>query len=105
MRDDAWFSTREEPLGVQPVDDNVFRQGFLFSETGDYVITAAFESEGKPYIVDFPLRVGEPAAIGPVGIALGVLIIVLVGVNIVQPKHLASAKIRGAHKSTRPPRP
>ncbi len=47
-------------LGVQPVDDNVFRQGFKAHEAGDYLVNARFEANGKPYHIDFPLRIGAP---------------------------------------------
>lgn len=86
VRDDSWFSRNEETLGVQDIDDNVYRQGFLFTQDGDYIITAEFESGGEPYQIDFPLRIGEPAPIGPIGVTLAVLVALLVGVNILQRK-------------------
>ncbi len=57
VRDDAWFSDKEELLGVQDVDDNVFRQGFEFNKAGNYIIRAEFKSGGVPYQIDFPLRI------------------------------------------------
>lgn len=98
VRDDSWFGANEEQLGVQPVDDNVFRQGFQFREAGDYVITAEFEAGGEPYLIEFPLRVGSTSAVGPIGVVVGVLIVVLVGVNVLQRKRLLRAKIRAAHR-------
>lgn len=92
VRDAGWFGGHEEPLGAQVVDDNVFRQGFVFSEEGDYLITAEFTSEGQPYAIDFPLRVGEPAPVGPLGVAAGVIVLVLVGVNLAQRKRLLRLK-------------
>ena len=86
VRDDSWFSTNEEILGTQNIDDNVYRQGFLFNEEGNYIITAEFESGGEPYIIDFPLRIGEPAPVGPIGITVAILVVVLVGVNLLQRK-------------------
>lgn len=86
VRDDSWFSRSEETLGVQEIDDSVYRQGFLFSKDGDYIITAEFESGGEPYLIDFPLRIGEPAPIGPIGLTLGVLLALLVTVNVMQRK-------------------
>ncbi len=96
VRDDAWFGAEQETLGVQPVDDNVFRQSFVFREDGDYLITAQFESAGEPYLIDFPLRVGGPAPVGPVGVAVGIVVLALVGVNLVQRRRLLRARIRNA---------
>ncbi|WP_126456963.1 hypothetical protein [Sulfuriflexus mobilis] len=86
VRDDSWFSADEETLGIQAIDDNVYRQGFVFNKEGNYIITAEFASGGEPYTIDFPLRIGEPAAVGPIGITLAVLVSVLVIVNVVQRK-------------------
>lgn len=98
VRDDAWFSDKEELLGVQDVDDNVFRQGFEFNEAGNYIIRAEFESAGVPYQIDFPLLIGDPSSFGPLGIAITIILFVLFGVNIVQRKKLVQAKIRSAHE-------
>ena len=97
VRDDAWFSNEEEYLGTQDVDDNVFRQGFEFSEEGNYIIRAEFESDGEPYQIDFPLQIGKPDRFGPLGIAITVILLVLFGVNIVQRNRLVQAKIRSTH--------
>lgn len=100
VRDDAWFSDKEELLGVQDVDDNVFRQGFEFNKAGNYIIRAEFESGGVPYQIDFPLRIGDPSSFGPLGIAITIILFVLFGVNIAQRKKLVHAKIRSAHQSS-----
>ncbi len=100
VRDDAWFSDKEELLGVQDVDDNVFRQGFEFNKAGNYIIRAEFESGGVPYQIDFPLRIGDPSSFGPLGIAITIILLVLFGVNIAQRKKLVQAKIRSAHESS-----
>jgi hypothetical protein len=86
VRDDSWFASDEETLGVQTIDDNVYRQGFIFNKEGNYVITAEFTSGGEPYKIDFPLRIGEPTPVGPIGITLAVLVSVLVVVNVMQRK-------------------
>lgn len=101
VRDDVWFGAETEHLGIQPPDDNVFRQGFVFSEEGNYIITAQFEAEEEPYIIDFPLRVGNPAPIGPGGLMVGIIVLVLVGVNLIQRKRLLRARIRSAHEESR----
>lgn len=99
VKDDVFFSqNKAEILGTQPPDDNVFRQGFEFSENGDYIITAAFTDGDEPYIIDFPLRIGPPSAIGPIGIAVASIVFILVAVNLVQRKRLLSSKIRNAHE-------
>lgn len=84
IRNDSWFSRNEEVLGTQLIDDNVYRQGFVFQKDGNYIVTAEFESEGVPYIIDFPLRIGEPLPIGPLGLAVMLIAGVLIGVNIAQ---------------------
>jgi len=84
VRNDSWFSRDEEVLGVQTIDDNVYRQGFVFSKDGDYIITAEFNENGEPYIIDFPLRIGEPLAVGPLGLLVALIAAVLVGVNLLQ---------------------
>jgi len=98
VRDDRWFADPPEFLGEQPVDDNVFRQGIVFSVDGDYIISAEFEADGQPYKVDFPLRIGSPAPIGPLGLTLGAITFVLVGVNVLQRRRLTRARIRHEHQ-------
>jgi len=95
VRNDGWFVDKnEETIGTQQVYDGVFRQGFLFKKNGSYIITAKFESGGEPYVIDFPLQVGESSSMGPVGIALGTIVLALIGVNIAQRKRLVREKIR-----------
>lgn len=96
--DDGWFNSQQELLGVQEVDDNVFRQGFEFSENGDYIIRAEFEPDGELYKIDFPLQIGEKDLFGPLGTGIAVILIVLFGVNITQRKKLVTARIKSAHK-------
>lgn len=84
VRNDSWFSRDEEVLGVQAIDDNVYRQGFVFRNDGNYIITAEFHANDEPYIIDFPLRIGEPLAIGPLGAVVTLIAAVLVGVNLLQ---------------------
>ena len=95
--DDGWFNSQQELLGVQEVDDNVFRQGFEFSENGDYIIRAEFEPDGELYKIDFPLQIGEKDLFGPLGTGIAVILIVLFGVNITQRKKLVTARIKSAH--------
>ena len=104
VRNDSWLSwfgvgDAGDKLGRQPPDDNVFRQGYLFDQAGDYIISAEFQADGELYVIDFPLRIGEPAPIGPMGIVVGVLITVLVTVSVVQRRRAMTGKIRGARES------
>ena len=98
VQDDSWFSNKVEILGVQDIDEVVYRQGFIFKNEGDYVITAEFESGGEPYTIDFPLRIGEPIAVGPIGITVAVLVFVLLVVNILQRKRRFSLKAKRARE-------
>ncbi len=102
VRDDVLFGSADpEILGVQPADDSVFRQGFVFSDDGDYIIRAEFQAEGEPYLVDFPLRVGQPSPLGPITLAVVALLIVLIAANLFQRKRLQRERIRAAHRDGR----
>jgi hypothetical protein len=99
LRYDPWYSWLglggiEETLGRQLPDDNVFYQRFVFPQAGDYIVTAQFEAGGEPYTIDFPLRVGDPLPVGPIGLAVGLLAIVLVAVSVVQRRRAMTGKIR-----------
>lgn len=90
VRDDGWFADgAEETLGEQMPDDGVYRQGFQFQNAGDYLVRASFEADGEPYTVDFPLRIGDPAPVGPIGLSVAVVALLLLGVNVTQRKRLA----------------
>ena len=107
VRDDTLFgeffdigSSREpEIIGVQNIDDGVYRQGFLFKAEGDYIVRAYFEDAGEPYTIDFPLQIGTGNTLEPIGAALGLLFILLVSINIVQRKRIARSKIQRGHQS------
>jgi len=99
VKDDVLFgNSSAESLGSQLPDDSVFRQGFEFSNDGDYIITAEFTDGGEPYTIDFPLRIGSPASIGPIGFAIGIIAIILISVNLVQRKRLYRSRILNAHE-------
>ena len=97
VRDDSWFSNNQETLGTQSIDDGVYRQGFVFKQAGNYLITAEFESDGEPYIIDFPLRIGEPVSFGPIGMIVVMVIFVLAVVNFTQRKRLRRIKAQQHH--------
>jgi len=95
VKNDVMFGDEnKESLGSQNIDDGVYRQGFVFKENGDYIITASFESDGEPYTIDFPLQVGDGSSMTPVLIALAVIVFVLISVNVLQRRRLIRDKIR-----------
>ena len=105
VREDSWFSHHTENLGAQVLDDNVYRQAFVFNHEGDYIITAEFQADGERYQIDFPLRVGEPLAIGPLGLIVAVIVILLIAVTFIKRKRLLRIKLQAARdesKSTVP---
>ena len=97
VRDDSWFSSNQETLGIQSIDDGVYRQGFVFKQAGNYIITAEFVSDGEPYVIDFPLRIGEPVSFGPIGLIVVVVLLVLMVVNFTQRKRLRRIKAQQHH--------
>ena len=56
------------------------------------MITAEFESGGEPYFIDFPLRIGDPFPVGPIGFSVGVIAFVLISVNVWQRRRLQRLK-------------
>jgi len=98
VKDDSWFSSKQEILGKQDIDDGVYRQGFIFSKAGSYIITAEFQAGGEPYTIDFPLRIGEPDSIGPIGLAVVIIVLVIVAVNITQRRRLQRLKAKQHHR-------
>lgn len=101
VRDDNWFQSTPEKLGAQVLDDNVYRQGFIFSQEGNYIISAAFEDKGEAYTIDFPLRVGNPLPIGLLGLIVLVVVVLLAGVSLIQRKRLMHSKMRVARDERR----
>ena len=97
IMDDSWFASDIETIGTQPPDDNVFRQGFVISKSGDYIIRAEFEAGGEPYVIDFPLRIGDPMPVGPLGVTVVLIVLILVTVNIVQRRRMQRLKAGRHH--------
>lgn len=97
IMDGGWFASAIETIGTQAPDDNVFRQGFVISKAGDYIIRAEFEAGGEPYVIDFPLRIGEPMPVGPLGITVLAIFVILVSVNMVQRRRLQRLKAGRHH--------
>ncbi len=107
VRPDSWYSWLSKlgmggewkTLGQQPPDDNVFRQGYEFHHAGVYMVAAEFQAEGEPYVLEFPLRIGPPPAVGPLGIILGLSLVMFLIINVVQRRRSMTGKIRGALKA------
>ncbi len=103
VRDLPWYSWLGiegpvERLGVQGLDDKVFRQAFLFQAPGEYLISVAFEADGEPYNVDFPLRIGDPSMLGPLGAIVIVLLAALVGAGILYRRRAMTEKVRATRQ-------
>jgi hypothetical protein len=97
LRADSWRGTGDSvALGAQPPDDHVYRQGFQVEQAGDYMVTARFEVDGEPYVLDFPMRVGAPPMLGPLEIAAGLLLTLLVIISLIQRRRAMTGKIRSA---------
>ena len=97
VHDNPLFSFSEaksESIGAQTIDDGVYRQGFLFTQDGNFIIRAEFESGGEPYEIDFPLQVGSTSASTPIGIAILFIIILLAGVSFTQKRKLMRSKVQ-----------
>ncbi|WP_114325668.1 hypothetical protein [Candidatus Colwellia aromaticivorans] len=102
VRDDSFFTETlgfgqaesSEQIGVQTIDDGVYRQGFLFRKKGNYIVRAYFEDGGEPYEIDFPLQVGESSPIGPIGATIGFIFFLLLSINIAQRKRIARSKVQ-----------
>ena len=97
IMDDSWFDSDIESIGIQDPDDSVFRQGFVISKPGNYIIRAEFEAGGEPYIIDFPLRIGDPMPVGPLGIAVLLIFLILISVNIIQRRRMQRLKADRHH--------
>jgi hypothetical protein len=96
VREDSWFSQHQENLGAQVLDDNVYRQAFAFNQEGDYIITAEFQAGGENYQIDFPLRVGEPVVIGPLGAIVAVIGLMLLAATLIKRKRLLRLRLQAA---------
>lgn len=101
VRDDKWFASEPEVLGTHEIDDKVYRQGFIFSKAGNYIVTAEFHADGQPYIVDLPLQIGEPTGLMPIGVAAGAIIFVLAAVRAVQRRRRTHPKAKRQHEAAR----
>lgn len=97
---DSWFNSHQTVLGTQAIDDGVYRQGFVFDAIGDYTISATFIAQDHDYVIDFPLRIGDPSPIGPLGAFVALLGSALVGLSLWRRKRLVRDKVIAANRST-----
>ncbi len=99
IQENAWyaalgFGSDERILGVQAPDDHVFRQRLVFPGRGEYLITIRFEDNGEPYVIQFPVHIGEAAPVSVVTMAIIALAIALVLISLIQRRRLMSGKVR-----------
>ncbi len=97
VRDDRLFADAPELLGMQTIDDGVYRQGFVFSQRGDYIVSAEFTAEGEPYLIDFPLRIGDPAPVTLIGGVITLMGLILVLVNVTQRRRMQRMRAQRHH--------
>jgi hypothetical protein len=100
---EGWFSTRAEQLGVQKIDDGVYRQGFVFDTEGDYIIQAEFSEGEHTHTMSFPLRVGVPPIFGLSVYVIGTIVILLLGLSIIKRKKLQQGRIKRHYSENNDP--
>lgn len=107
IRQEGWFSGDEKPLGVQMMDDMVYRQSFTVSAPGEYVIVARFESGKETHVLEFPLPVGEAASANTLTVGAGAVLIALIVLTLMNRRRFTRAKISHVRDEARdrPPRP
>lgn len=88
VKNNSWFSSVTEILGVQEHDDYIYHQEFVFKEEGNYIVTAEFQDGDVPYIIDFPLQIGSPATMGTFGAYAAVAFLVLLITTTLNQKRL-----------------
>jgi len=99
VRDNSWaawagFQANEEKLGAQVLDDNVFRQGFVFREPGAYIVTASFHDGDEPHAIDFPLQVGEIPGLGATEKTIALIALILIILTIFQRRRMMTGRIK-----------
>ncbi len=94
VRDDSWFSSNEEDIGTQEIDDGVYRQGFVIQKEGNYIVTAHFIANNEPYIIDFPLTVGVPSEFTLPVIIIGAIFVFLIIISLIQRRRLMQMRIK-----------
>lgn len=98
------FSAETELLGVQKIDDGVYRQGFVFDADGDYTIQAEFSEGDHTHVLSFPLRVGVSPIFGLSVYVIGAVFFLLLVVSILKRKKLQQGRIKRHHLENSGPR-
>ncbi len=98
IKEDSYFSGEAKVIGVQQIDGNVYRQRFVVKEAGDYIITARFIEDGKPYVIDYPLRIGVPSKITWTMTIVAGIFVLLILASFVQRRRLRQMRIRDTEK-------
>jgi len=99
VRDNSWtawagLGANEEKLGAQVLDDNVYRQGYVFREPGAYIVTALFNDGAEPHAIDFPLQVGEIPGYGRSTKLLVFITLILIGLTLFQRRRMMTGRIK-----------
>ena len=103
VKSDSLFSSETELIGVQKIDDGVYRQGFVFKADGEYTILAEFSEGEHTHVMSFPLRVGAPSIIGSSGYVVGIIFFVLLIVSLINRKKLQQERIKRHHSDNNDP--
>ncbi|MFT5172648.1 MAG: ferredoxin-type protein NapG [Gammaproteobacteria bacterium] len=98
---DSLFSQEEDALGVQREDGKVYRQGFIISEPGNYIVIARFESAGQQHVLKFPTRIGDAPSSTGVAVAVAALIVVVLIATGMQRRRLLRAKLSSTRDQMR----
>lgn len=101
-RYDSYFKNGETLLGQQSIDDSVYRQGFVFEEPGNYIISAEFNENGKQYRVDMPLTVGEPGVMNSAALTITIVTLLLFAFSIYKRRQLHRLQARQYHQRQPP---
>ncbi len=95
VREAGWFaSTEEHLLGSQHPDDGVHRQGYSLEAAGKYTILVEFEAGGEPYLLEFPLQVGQPSRLPAIGVGVAVFAVLAVAATALRRRRRARGLAR-----------
>jgi len=102
LRRDSWMAYfgllgAKREIGLQQPDDRVYRQAMTIPGEGRYVILASFTAGGKPYEFRFPVRIGEPAVVGPAEIAAVLVVLALLVTSVAMRRRVMTGKLRSNH--------
>ena len=99
VRYDSFFHHGETILGTQTIDDSVYRQGFVFEEAGDYIISAEFSNNGQVYKVDMPLTVGKSEIDNAAALIITSIAFILFFFSVYKRRHLRRLQVKQHNQS------